>query len=130
MTRQIDPAAASRCFTAEDACRYALAAYYAACADIEPPKGEPWLDEDGEAWASPGDFVEMFLRQVGIKVYREAVAAGVEVITGSMPQCPDALCAVMRETGRLVEEDFSGADNDNLPPPENRADNHAGGGSP
>ncbi len=47
--------AACRFFTAEDAVRWALAAYYGASRDIQPPKGEPWHSEFGP-WTTPAAF--------------------------------------------------------------------------
>lgn len=55
-----DYTAQCRFFTAEDACRIALQAYYSATRHITPPPGEPWYTEDGAPWASATDFAEAF----------------------------------------------------------------------
>jgi hypothetical protein len=57
---KFDPAASCRFFTAEDACRLALQAYYAAAAAIQPPPGEPW-EVDGQPYATTGDFADEFI---------------------------------------------------------------------
>lgn len=62
-----DPVAECRFFTAEDACRIALAAYYAAGAELEPPPGEPWM-LDGSPYASASDFADCFCQQVADRV--------------------------------------------------------------
>lgn len=54
-----DVTAPCRFFTAGDACRLALAAYYAAGHRIEPPAGEPWI-VDGDPYAGPADFADAF----------------------------------------------------------------------
>ena len=55
-----DYAAQCRFFTAEDACRITLQAYYSATRHLTPPPGEPWYTEDGSPWASATDFAEAF----------------------------------------------------------------------
>lgn len=62
-----DPAAACRFFTAEDACRLALQAYYAATHRIEPPQGEPWAI-DGEPYATAQDFAGVFVGEMQARV--------------------------------------------------------------
>jgi hypothetical protein len=57
---KIDHAAQCRFFTAADACRVALQAYYAASRHLVPPNGEPWYDESGAPWASCTDFADAF----------------------------------------------------------------------
>lgn len=69
-----DHAAACRFFSAEDACRFALAAYFAASAEIQPPKGEPWILE-GAPYATAGDFADAFMDQVRDRVAAAALAA-------------------------------------------------------
>jgi hypothetical protein len=56
---KVDHAAQCRFFTAEDACRIALQAYYAAGRSIQPPPGEPWI-VDGDPYAGPADFADAF----------------------------------------------------------------------
>lgn len=127
MSKCNDPAAACRCFTAEDACRLALGAYYAAGRAIEPPAGEPWDDGSGP-WASARDFVDAFLVQVAARVYRDALLAGVDLRGGCSTQSLEGLAMALRELGRETLDDFSGPENDSLPLPENRADNQSGSG--
>ncbi len=75
MTQQ--HAAACRCFTPEDACRWALGAYYAASRELDPPAGEPWIDPaTGVAWSSPACFVENFVQHLTLRVYSEAMPKG------------------------------------------------------
>lgn len=57
MNANVSSPAACRFFTPEDVVRWALAAYYGASRDVEPPPGVPWLDpEFGQSWASPASF--------------------------------------------------------------------------
>jgi len=58
-----DYAAQCRFFTAEDAVRIALKAYYAAARALDPPPGEPWM-LDGAPYVTPTDFAETFSGQV------------------------------------------------------------------
>lgn len=125
MSTRSDPAAACRCFTAEDACRLALGAYYAASRDIEPPPGEPWDDGSGP-WAGPAEFVEAFLHQVARRVYVETMRQGLDLQTGSCCPCPEAFQAAMREVNPELAASLFGPGNDSLPLPENRADNQLG----
>ncbi len=69
-----DPAAQCRFFTADDAIRFALAAYYAASHDIEPPQGEPWLI-DGEPYADGSCFADAFVQQIADRVSAAAYSA-------------------------------------------------------
>lgn len=59
-----DYAAQCRFFSAEDACRIALQAYFTATKHIEPPSGEAWFAEDGSPYASATDFVDAFSGEV------------------------------------------------------------------
>jgi hypothetical protein len=59
-----DHLAQCRFFSAEDACRIALQAYYSATRHITPPPGEPWYTEDGAPWAGATDFAEAFNGEV------------------------------------------------------------------
>ncbi|MFC5741587.1 hypothetical protein [Dyella tabacisoli] len=70
---KIDYAAQCRFFSAEDAIRYALAAYYAATQNIEPPKGEDWLI-DGQPYACASDFADAFVQEVADRVSAAAYA--------------------------------------------------------
>lgn len=62
-----DHAAQCRFFRAEDACRIALQAYYAAGRRIEPPPGEPPMI-DGEPYASASDFVDAFNGEIQARI--------------------------------------------------------------
>lgn len=64
---KIDYVAQCRFFTAEDACRIALQAYYAAGRRIQPPPGEPWII-DGDPYAGPGDFADAFSGEVQARI--------------------------------------------------------------
>lgn len=124
MKKRPDPAAACRCFTAEDALRYALAAYYAASADVEPPEGEPFIGAEGVPYAGPAEFVEFFLQQVSRRVYSRALRAGIDLNTGSIPCCPEALCDLLAHP----DERFTAEEDDSLPLPENQGNNQLGSG--
>lgn len=58
-----DLSAPCRFFSAEDACRFALQAYYAASRDVEPPPGEPFMI-DGQPYSSASDFADAFCQQI------------------------------------------------------------------
>lgn len=64
---KIDHAAHCRFFNAEDACRLALSAYYAASRSLEPPPGEPWMI-DGEPYASASDFADAFSAELSARL--------------------------------------------------------------
>ncbi|MDQ0008279.1 hypothetical protein J2T07_000438 [Luteibacter jiangsuensis] len=68
---KIDHAAECRFFSAEDAIRFALSAYYAATKHIEPPAGEPWVI-DGAPWASGADFADAFMQEVADRISAKA----------------------------------------------------------
>jgi hypothetical protein len=132
MKNRPDPAASCRCFSAEDACRHALAAYYAASREIEPPPGEPFESPESGPYAGPTDFVDAFLRQVAERIYGGALEAGVVLRFDSIPACPDGLrLAINTHCGPDAmlpdRADFSGPENDSLPLPENPADNQLAG---
>lgn len=57
---KVDHVAQCRFFSAEDACRIALQAYFSASKHIELPEGENWFAEDGSPWASASDFADAF----------------------------------------------------------------------
>jgi hypothetical protein len=65
---KIDHAAQCRFFSAADACRIALQAYYAASRRLQPPPGESWYDESGSPWASCTDFAEAFHGEVEARI--------------------------------------------------------------
>ena len=56
-----DAMAQCRCFTPKAAVLFALRAYQAADRSIRQDfrdSGEAWLDESGQPWAGPADFVD------------------------------------------------------------------------
>ncbi len=129
-----DYAAQCRFFHAEDACRMALQAYYAAGRRIEPPPGEPWVI-DGEPYASASDFADAFtgelqarlsllaLKRLGdFGILRTewnlyALAADIE---------PDKMAAIIakRETETAeAEAEIFGPDVHGLPPGDNPGHN-------
>lgn len=112
MKTKVDHAAACRFFTPEDACRLALAAYYGASRDIEPPAGESWV-VDGMIWSSTCDFAAAFLTRVEREIFSIAAEKGVS-------------CATF--TGSIIEpheNPFLRPQGNDLPPPDNAADNAA-----
>jgi hypothetical protein len=58
-------------FTPKEALSWALAAFYGACKDAQPPPGEPWAVE-GCAWTNGGNFAEAFQRRLTDRLNREA----------------------------------------------------------
>lgn len=64
---KLDPVAQCRFFSADDACRFALQAYYGSHRYIEPPPGEPWMI-DGEPYAGPGDFADAFIAELQVRI--------------------------------------------------------------
>lgn len=62
-----DAAAACRFFTPGDACRMALAAYYAAGRHIALPPGTPWV-VDGAPYAEAVDFTDAFLGELEARI--------------------------------------------------------------
>lgn len=71
------PSASCRYFTADDALRFALAAYYAASQQMEPPLGEPW-EIDGQPYASAADFADSFVQEICDRVSAAALTAKIE----------------------------------------------------
>jgi hypothetical protein len=117
-----DPAAQCRFFSAEDACRFALAAYYAASREIEPPPGEPWITE-GAPWASGGDFADAFLEGVRDRVaaaaWSQSLRRSGSVIDGLWWPNPDEDCSDLTEHAALL----LGRIMIHLPPEDNRRHN-------
>jgi hypothetical protein len=68
--------AACRFFTPDDAVRWALQAYYGACRDVVPPKGQPWLAE-GVAWSSPACWGDAVVTRFMAAVVAAAIDARV-----------------------------------------------------
>lgn len=126
---KFDPAASCRYFSAEDACRLALQAYYAAAAAIEPPPGEPW-EVDGQPYATASDFADEFmaglsprlallaLDRLGTFVYPQD--RGDPYLRASLLE-PEKMAPVIanRETENADDEAvFLGAELHDLPPGE------------
>jgi hypothetical protein len=119
-----DHAAQCRFFSAEDAIRYALAAYYAAAKNIEPPQGEAWLI-DGQPYASASDFADVFVQEVADRVSAAAYAqrlprSGGEIIGPWWPNDGDELTSGGEVFLRRIMN--------HLPPLDNRVHNHVSKG--
>lgn len=124
---KIDPAAACRFFSAEDACCLALQAYFVASREIEPPEGEPWAI-DGQPYASATDFAEVFVREVRARVgLRGLDALGAFCETYGGWDLLEAACRIEPEKIRPLLDardadnadsapDFSGDELHDLPP--------------
>lgn len=70
----------------------ALAAYYAASRDLEPPEGEPWAytgdDVSGVAyWAGPEDFLAGLLHHVDQRLHGMAIDRGYAVEFEPFAEC-------------------------------------------
>ncbi len=123
-----DYAAACRFFSPEDACRFALAAYYAAGAEIEPPKGESWFLE-GAPYATGGDFADAFMDQLRDRVAAAAWSASVprsgsESFALWWPN-PGESIDDLTEVGQLLLRRMA----KHLPPGIGRFNNQSGGGA-
>jgi len=72
-----DPVASVRWFDAEQALAWALQSYYAACKEVEPPPGQPFVDpEDGSLWAGKGGFLFAFHSALTLRLSLAAFARG------------------------------------------------------
>ena len=74
--------AACRFVGADEFVAMALACYYAASRDLEPPAGEPWKwsnDEGSAYWSSPEDFATGLLHHVEQRLTRMAIDRGYAV---------------------------------------------------
>jgi len=119
-----DPVASVRWFGAEQALAWALQAYYAACKRIEPPSGEPFVGQDGETWASKGDFLHAFHSALTARLNLAAFARGDVPVSGSASEqlgWPDNADA----SGKVVFFQYLG--NAGLPLPENQGNNAVAG---
>lgn len=74
-----DVAKAWRWFTADEALSWALAAYYAASREVDPPADDP----EPEAWASRGWFAFAFHREITARICREAAERKIACDHGS-----------------------------------------------
>lgn len=83
-----DAMAQCRCFTPKAAVLFALRAYQAADRSIRQDfrdSGEAWLDESGQPWAGPADFVDRFHWEVTRRLNDFAVRRGFEPLRGVAP---------------------------------------------
>ncbi|WP_049620994.1 hypothetical protein [Frateuria defendens] len=127
-----DYAAQCRFFSAEDACRIALQAYYSATRHITPPPGEPWYTEDGAPWASATDFAEAFNGELQARLALLALDRLGEFYPVSVqwhllkiacdiePEKISPLLAKHEAEVAAINAEFSGLEMNHLPP----ADNH------
>lgn len=90
-----------RWFSADDALRWTLAAYFQACRELEPPAGDP----NPESWASGGFFAYLFHEAITARICREAVEQKIRCDHG---------CASSLLGWELA--DFSGDAGNSLPP--------------
>lgn len=74
-----DVTRAWRWFSADDALRWALAAYFQACRELEPPAGDP----NPETWSSGGVFAHLFHEAITARICREAVMQKIPCDHGS-----------------------------------------------
>jgi hypothetical protein len=119
-----DLAASVRWFGAEQALAWALQAYYAACKDIEPPAGEPFVDQHGDTWASKGDFLHAFHSALTARLNLAAFSHGDVPASGSASEqlgWPDNADV----DGKVSF--FEYLEKSGLPLPENRGDNATAG---
>lgn len=131
-----DHAAQCRFFTAEEACRIALQAYYAAARRIEPPAGEPWMI-DGEPYASASDFADAFNGELQARIALlslqklgsfDAASTAWDIYKLAADIEPEKMAPIIAErdaNGAMQEADFFDASMNRLPPLDNRAHNHA-----
>lgn len=131
-----DYAAQCRFFTAEDACRIALQAYYHAIEYITPPPGETWLDEDGLPWASATDFAEAFNGDLQARIGLLALDYLGDFHSLSMdwdslrlacdiePEKIAPLLAKREADNARVDADIFGEEMNSLPPADNQVNNH------
>jgi len=131
-----DQTAQCRFFCAEDACRIALQAYYAAGRRITPPPGEPFV-VDGVPWASKEEFAEAFVGElrarVGLLAFSrlgEFYCTGVEwdVLRLAADVDPEKIGPLLAERdaeNAALCADFYAAERNSLHPLQNAADNAA-----
>ena len=74
-----------RFFTCEQAVAWAISAYRDATRDLTPPGGEPWIDLDGEPWAGPAEFKELFEDAFRARVSLHAFRVGAAQYEAPLP---------------------------------------------
>lgn len=131
-----DYAAQCRFFTAEDACRIALQAYYAATRHLEPPPGEPWMI-DGTPWSSATDFVEAFHGEVQARLgllaldrlgefHQVSVDWNLLTLAGCIePEKMAPIISRYEAEKAEIETEVLGLSMNDLPPGDNPAHNHS-----
>ena len=73
---------------------HALAAYYAASRDMEPPEGEPFISPDtGQPWVCRGDFLETLTTHLTDRLHRLYEE---RVIHKSTAACAEGVPAFLR----------------------------------
>lgn len=120
-----DLAASVRWFGAEQSLAWALQAYYAACKAVEPLPGQPFIDQDGDLWASKGDFLQAFHSALTARLNLAAFAHGDVPRSGSASEqlgWPDNADS----DGKVAF--FKYLENAGLPLPENQGHNATVGG--
>lgn len=139
---KFDPAAACRYFSAEDACRLALQAYYAAAAAIDPPPGEPW-ELEGCPYATPTDFLDAYICELHARLgllgldrlgtFTASNSAGeadfIRIACRIAPEKTAALISMLETDNAEDGEAFSGDQLHDLPPVENALHNANSSGS-
>lgn len=129
-----DYAAQCRFFTAEDACRISLQAYYAAARRIEPPAGEAWMI-DGEPYASAGDFADAFNGELQARVALlslqklgsfDVASTAWDLYKLAAEIEPEKMSPIIAERDALnarIEAEFLGDTMNRLPPQDNQVHN-------
>lgn len=132
---KIDHVAQCRFFSAEDACRIALQAYYAATRHLEPPQHEPWFDEDGRPWAGHTDFADAFANEVGARLALLSLERRGEFYCASdswdlyklaseiEPRKMAPIISAREIEFAQIDTDFLGSAMNELPPEDNHANN-------
>lgn len=130
-----DYAAQCRFFTAEDACRIALQAYYSATRHITPPPDEPWFDESGAPYAGATDFAEAFSGEMQARLGLLALDRLGEFYSINVqwhllkiacdidPEKIAPLLAKHEAELAALREEFSGLEMNRLPPTDNPVHN-------
>lgn len=115
---KFDSAAACRIFSAEDCIRWALAAYYGASRDIEPPPGEPWDGESGP-WSSPALFIDAVHRRFTESLNDAAITARIPCDSG-------CACTLLGwDDSAFANGDLIGLKMHDLPPVQNAVNNQS-----
>ncbi|MDE2075403.1 MAG: hypothetical protein KGJ81_18375 [Alphaproteobacteria bacterium] len=117
MKRPPNRAAACRFFSYGKAVLMAMEAYSAAAVLIEPPAGEAWFDEYGNAWANETLFAECFIEEMCQRINAAAVAAAVPYASHSVYP------GLGWELADGHNAELSTSENAQIAPPDNRPDN-------